>query len=203
VRKLDIARGGAGKGLIVSSSRRRSRSTIPQAPMLHPMVWIPIGILTQGATDHVTSVLEKLSTKAKYMGKEKIQTASGSGMRIDYVGSSTLKSPARDLDLKNVLLVPSTQKSLLSIHRLTTDNPIFIEYHSHYFLDKDRATRKILLQGRCKGGLYPWSSLEQSSSRCVFMITKPSFTGWHDRLGHPSMVVISRVVKDNNLLVPL
>jgi hypothetical protein len=31
------------------------------------------------------------------------------------------------------------------------------------------------------------------------MITKPSIARWHDRLGHPSMVVISRVVKENNL----
>jgi hypothetical protein len=55
-------------------------------------------------------------------------------MRIDYVGNSTLKTPVHSLHLKNVLLVPSIQKSLLSIHRLTTDNPIFIEYHSRYFL---------------------------------------------------------------------
>jgi hypothetical protein len=151
------------------------------------------------ASDHVTSELDKLSTKDKYMGKEKIQTASGSGMRIDHVGNSTLKPPARDLHLKNVLLVPSTQKHLLCIHRLTTDNPIFIEYHSHYFLVKDRTMRKVLLQGRCRGGLYPWPSLEQSSSRCAFMITKPSIAMWYDQLGHPSMVVISRVVKEKNL----
>jgi hypothetical protein len=40
-----------------------------------------------GASDHVTSELDKLSTKDKYMGKEKIQMASGSGMRIDHVGN--------------------------------------------------------------------------------------------------------------------
>jgi hypothetical protein len=72
------------------------------------------------------------------------------------------------------LHVPSAQKNIISVHKLTTDNPIFIEYHSRYFWVKDHATRKALLEGRCKGGLYAWPSLEQSSSKCVFMITKPT-----------------------------
>jgi hypothetical protein len=98
-----------------------------------------------GATDHITSKLDKLSMKEKYGGQEKIQSANGSGMRISYIDNSTLQIPERNLHLNNVLSIPSTQKNLLSVHRLTTDNPIFIEYHSHYFLVKDRATRKVLL----------------------------------------------------------
>jgi hypothetical protein len=120
-------------------------------------------------------------------------------MRISYIGNSTLQTHERNLHLNNILLVPSTQKNLLSVHRLTTDNPIFIEYHSHYFLVKDHTTRKVLLQGRCKGGLYPWLSLEHSSSKYAFVVTKPSVVRWHDRLGHPSMVVVNRIVKDNKL----
>jgi hypothetical protein len=108
-----------------------------------------------GATDHITSKLDKLSTKEKYLGQDKIQTTSGSGMRINYIGNSTLQTPTRNLHLNKILHVPSTQKNLLSIHKLTTDNPIFIEYHSRYFLVKDQATRKILLRGKCRGGLYP------------------------------------------------
>jgi hypothetical protein len=130
-----------------------------------------------GATDNITSELDKLTTKDKYTGKEKIQTASGSGMGIDYIGNSILHTPTLDICLNKVLYVPSTHKNLISIHRLTTDNPIFIEYHSHYFLVKDRATRKVLLRGRCRGGLYPWPSLESSSSKCVLLATKPSVIG--------------------------
>jgi hypothetical protein len=107
-----------------------------------------------GETYHITSSLDKLTTKEKCTGKEKIQTTSGSGMGIDYIGNSILHTPTRDLYLNKVLHVPSTHKNLVSIHRLTTDNPIFIEYHSHYFLVKDQAMRKVL-QGRCRGGLYP------------------------------------------------
>jgi hypothetical protein len=152
-----------------------------------------------GATDHITSQLDKLTTKEKYTGKEKIQTASGSSMGIDYIGNSILHTPTHDLCLNKVLHIPITQKNLVSIHRLTTDNLIFIEYHSRYFLIKDRVTRKVLLQGRYRGGIYPWSSLECSSSKCVFLATKPSVIRWHDRLGHPSMRVIDRIVRENKL----
>jgi hypothetical protein len=30
-----------------------------------------------------------------------------------------------------------------------------LEFHPNFFLIKDKATRKILHQGRCEGGLYP------------------------------------------------
>jgi hypothetical protein len=72
--------------------------------------------------------------KEKYGGQEKIQSSNGSGMRISYIGNSTLQTPECNLHLNNVLLVPSTQKNLLSVHRLTNDNPIFIEYHSRYYV---------------------------------------------------------------------
>jgi hypothetical protein len=86
-----------------------------------------------GATYHITS---ELTTKEKCTGMEKIQTDSGSGMGIDYIGNSILHTPTLDIYLNKVLYVPGTHKNLISIHHLTTDNPIFIEYHSHYFLVK-------------------------------------------------------------------
>jgi hypothetical protein len=64
-------------------------------------------------------------------------------MGIDYIGNSILHTPTRNLCLNKILYVPTTHKNLVSIHRLTTHNPIFIEYHSCYFLVKDRATRQM------------------------------------------------------------
>jgi hypothetical protein len=80
------------------------------------------------------------------MGQEKTQNANGSGMRINYISKPTLPTPCHNLYLNNVLHVPTTHKKLLSVHRLTTDNPIFIEYHFRYFLIKDQTMMKILLQ---------------------------------------------------------
>jgi hypothetical protein len=54
--------------------------------------------------------LDKLSTKEKYTGQEKIQTANWSGMRIIYVGNSPLQTPTCNLHLNNILDVLGTHK---------------------------------------------------------------------------------------------
>jgi hypothetical protein len=70
------------------------------------------------------------------------------------------------------------------------------------FLVKDPHMRKVLLHDKCSGGLYPFPSLEQSSSsKCVLSVVKPSLSRWHERLGHPSMIIVQRVVGHNKLVV--
>jgi hypothetical protein len=59
--------------------------------------------------------------------------------------------------------------------------------------------RKVLLRGKCKGGLYPFPSLEQSTSKCALSTIKPTITHWHECLGHPSMVIVQRILDDNKL----
>jgi hypothetical protein len=97
--------------------------------------------------------------------------------------------------------VRSASKNLIYVHRLAQDNNIFFEFHPTFFLIKDRATKKILHQSRCEGGLYP---LESSSSRGnwnkqAFEVNKPSTSRWHSRLGHLSFSIVNRVLRDNNL----
>jgi uncharacterized membrane protein YgcG len=108
-----------------------------------------------GATDHITSELEKLTVRDKYHGNDQVHTASGAGMRINQVGRSLVYTPNRNLILDNILYVPEANKSLVSVHRLTPDNHAFIEYHPTHFLIKDQPMKKTLLRGECKGGLYP------------------------------------------------
>jgi hypothetical protein len=121
-------------------------------------------------------------------------------MCISHIGHSTLHiDPTRILSLKNVLHVPSSNKNLVSIHRFTHDNHVFVEYHPYVFLVKDLVTRRVLLRGKCKGGLYPFPSLENAMSRCVLSTVRPSLTCWHDRLGHPSMIVVQKVLDANKI----
>jgi histone deacetylase 1/2 len=69
-----------------------------------------------GATDHITSELEKLTVWDMYHGGDQVHTASGSGMNINHVGHSILHTPTRNIHLNNILHVPSTSKiSFLSI----------------------------------------------------------------------------------------
>jgi hypothetical protein len=60
--------------------------------------------------------------------------------------------------------------------------------------------RRVILHSRCCGGLYPLPSLEHSSSsRCALSVNKPPLSQWHGRLGHPSYVIVQKVLASNNL----
>jgi histone deacetylase 1/2 len=115
-----------------------------------------------GATDHITGELEKLAVRDKYNGVDQIHTANGAGMPISHIGQSTIHTPARNLHLKDIMHVPSTKKNLVSVHRLASDNNVFLEFHPDFFLIKDRDTRSILLEGPCRKGLYPLPSSSTS-----------------------------------------
>jgi hypothetical protein len=108
-----------------------------------------------GAMDHITGDLNKLTMHNTYLSNDQIHAANGSGMDISCIGNSITHTPSRNLMLNNVLHVPSTHKSLISVHRFTLDNDTFIEFHPYFFLIKDQKMRKVLLHGPCKGGLYP------------------------------------------------
>jgi hypothetical protein len=59
-----------------------------------------------GATDHITSELDKLTIREKYGGSNQVHTANGLGMPISHIGQTTIHSHDRDLILKDILHVP-------------------------------------------------------------------------------------------------
>ena len=120
-------------------------------------------------------------------------------MSISHVGHSILHTSDRDLILKNVLHVPQAKKNLVSVHRFTTDNNVFLEFHPSFFLVKDQATKKTILRGRSSGGLYPFPSSSSARGKVACSATKISVDMWHHRLGHPSISVVRQVVSRNNL----
>jgi histone deacetylase 1/2 len=149
-----------------------------------------------GATDHITGELEKLTVRDKYTGNDQVHTASGAGTEIDQIGHSLVHTPTRPLHLNSVLYVPKANKNLVSVHRLTSDNHAFLEFHPNHFFVKDQATKKVLLRGECKGGLYPLKSLP---NKHAFAAIKSSSSRWHSRLGHPSSAVVQQVLSKNKL----
>jgi histone deacetylase 1/2 len=154
-----------------------------------------------GATDHITSELEKMTVRDKYDGQDQVHTASGAGMKISNIRYSVLHTPSKNLHLKNILHVPSANKSLLSVHRLTSDNNAFLEFHLNYFLIKDRDTKAVLHHGRCERGLYPLvsHSSRPRPAKQAHGVNKPSSSRWHSRMGHPAYPVVQRILRDNNL----
>jgi hypothetical protein len=157
--------------------------------------------MDSGATDHITSDLDKLSFRDKYRGGVYVHTANGSGMEILHVGHGFVHSPSRNIHLRNILHVPDANKSLVSVNRLARDNNALVEFHRDRFFVKELATRKTLLAGKAEGGLYPIkSSLSRSSSnKQALGAVKPSASVWHGRLGHASASVVSRVLSSHKL----
>jgi hypothetical protein len=134
-----------------------------------------------------------------YTSTDQIHVVNGSGMGITRIGTSIVPTSSRNLFLKNVLHVPSTNKNLISVHCFTLDNDTFIEFHPYFFLIKDRNTKKVLLHGPCKGGLYPLPPSMSKFRKLVSHAIKISVDRWHSRLGHPSRDIVHRVVSKNNL----
>ena len=58
------------------------------------------------------------------------------------------------MQFSNVLHVPTITKNLLSVSSLTSDNPVFVEFHARHCYVKDLATRKVLLHRKASDGIY-------------------------------------------------
>jgi hypothetical protein len=151
------------------------------------------------ATDHITGELDKLAMQEPYTGSDQIHTANGAGMKISHISTSIIPTPSRNLVLNNVLHVPTATKNLIYVHKFTLDNDMFIRFHQFYFLIKDRKTRKVLLHGPCKGGLYPLPSSAFKLRKLIFSITRFSIDHWPNRLGHHARVIIICIIRENKL----
>jgi hypothetical protein len=136
-----------------------------------------------GATDHLTSELDKLAVPEPYHSHDKICTTNGAGIHISRIGqASLLTHTSKKIHLRNVLHVPSATHNLLYVPKLPRDNNVFVEFHTLDLFDKDRATRDVLLRGQCRNGLYALDVLIVSQ---VFSGVRVSSSQWHSRLGHP------------------
>ncbi|KAM2969511.1 hypothetical protein FF2_016605 [Malus domestica] len=163
-------------------------------------------IADTGATSHMTSELANLDLSTPYQGSDTITTASGAGLHISNIGTSTLVAPHHSLTLKNVLHVPKLSQHLLSIYQLCKDNKCRFICDDVSFWVQDKSTGKILLQGLCKAGYYPIpfiSSHKQSSSSSAShscFLAKPVHSSiWHKRLGHTSNAITSAILHQSQV----
>lgn len=111
--------------------------------------------MDSGATEHFTNNMARLNIQERYNGKDQVQVVNGTGLSIAHVGHSRLAGPTHNLALRNILHVPDISKNLLSVYKIVFDNPIFVEFHRSFFCVKDKATKRVILHGRSRGGLYP------------------------------------------------
>jgi histone deacetylase 1/2 len=184
--------------------------------------------MDSGASNHVTSDMCNLSIQEDYKGSDRLSVGNGSQLDIKHTGSTTIHS-SRPLHLKNILHVPQITKNLVSISQFTLDNRVIVEFSSNCCLVKDQNTKKVLLQGTLKNGLYQLdlpskdisknlscynsvlhkqSSCHSSSSTNSLAYDCNSKTSnaaldvvqiWHNKLGHPCDSVLQKVLTSINI----
>ena len=152
-----------------------------------------------GATDHITSDLDRLAVRERYHGNDQVQVGNGTGLPIKHTGHCSIHTAARPLALRKVLHVPQIAKNLLSVHKFSRDNDVFFEYHPWHFSVKDRQSRKSLLEGRCESGLYPIKATDVPPLKRALATRTISSSQWHARLGHPSPQIVRSILVLNKI----
>uniref|UniRef100_A0A803QD97 Retrovirus-related Pol polyprotein from transposon TNT 1-94-like beta-barrel domain-containing protein n=1 Tax=Cannabis sativa TaxID=3483 RepID=A0A803QD97_CANSA len=146
-----------------NKSGQNATAFVATPEMLQDDAWYA----NSGASNHVTSEAANLNQKTKYNGKDSLTVGDGSKLLIKHTGSGFMSTNnSSPLILKEMLHVPKIAKNLVSISKLTADNNVTVEFSSNDCCVKDNQTKKKVLQGKLKEGLY------QFNSHCVKSSTK-------------------------------
>lgn len=122
----------------------------------------------------------------KYNSEIKLTIGNGESIPICHTGSATLNS-SKPIFLKNIIHSPQISKNLISVSQLTAHNNKLVKFDSNFFFVKDKTTKKVLLQGRSKDGLY---QLQQTHI--------PSFQQSNNTSCHPSHKILCQFLKSCN-----
>lgn len=127
----------------------------------------PSWLADSGASNHITSDLANLQVHSDYQGKDSLTVGNISKLQIENIGQNLYYTNGSIVALHNVLHVPKIQRNLLSISQLTCDNDCDVIFYSNCCYVKDKATGKVVLQGRLKDGLYQLNlNLSKSNKPC-------------------------------------
>ena len=137
-----------------------------------------------------------LQNQAAYTGQDQLYIGNDQGMEILSTCNSVLSSQYKSFALNNILHVPAITKNLLSVHKFTLDNNVFIEFHPFFCLVKDNKTGQVLQKGTHKDGLYVLHSIHKHHA---YLGEKAPTETWHNRLGHPHFRILHNVLKNFEL----
>lgn len=107
-------------------------------------------------------------------------------LNIAHTGTIPLSFGSHSFPLRNVF-VPFLNKNLLSVAKFTRDNLVYFIFYPTGYQIYDSRTCSLLFQGPHKHSLYPLSFGSPQ------VLAAFSSTTWHNRLGHPSSMVLSRI----------
>lgn len=196
-----------------------SSSQFSPSPFAQPQsVADPAWYIDSGANYHVTPHSERLDHVDSLGNPVHLHTCTGDITRVVGIGSGSLSLPHSNLSLKDVLVVPNATKSLLSVQRLTADNPVEVLFSGDEYVVKDKVSGTQLVKGRTNQGLYqvptrmkvaeihhaPAAVPQVHSATVVKKVSPPKILTdadillWHYRLGHPSDRVLNQILKQCN-----
>lgn len=146
-----------------------------------------------GASHHITNDLGNLSLASTYDGSDTVRVGNGQGLQISHIGSSTPSTPLSSFLMRNILHCPTASSNLLSVSQFSKDNTCYFLFDETGFCVKDKRTGKTLHRGPLKDGLYPLhlTAMPASSPKAFLSISN---NVWHQRLGHPSKDIQSRIL---------
>lgn len=160
-------------------------------------------IVDSGASDHMTFTKTDLTAEC-VTKKTEILNANGISYPVKCAGSIKVTS---QLNLSNVLVVPSLATRLMSVSKLTKDRNCVVKMYSDYFIIQDILTKEIIGRGIERDGLYHLEDLKAGRASLVVDQTEVQnkIWTWHRRLGHPSLGYMKKLLphlfKNNNLTV--
>jgi len=156
-------------------------------------------LLDTTTSHNITGDISNLSIHSEYDGTDEVILGNGSGLPVSHIDSLVLHSLHHTFTLCDTICVPNLCKNLISVHHLTKQNNVFVEFHPFYFFVKDEIIGTILLKGACNNGIYTFPTSMTASEKVVYMHERTSIDGWHKRLGHPTLKIVHHLVKNFSL----
>jgi len=150
--------------------------------------------MDSGASYHVAPKATQLNQFAP-TSKKYLFTCTGE--KVDIVGIGNTSLPKSNLSIRNMLIVPSATKKLLSVDRLTGDNQVKVIFTNGMCVVKDKRTGQRIARGKAIHGLYLIAEQPNNIQRqpevnlaTVKEKEQKKFMAWHCKLGHPSTRIL-------------
>ncbi|KAJ0522025.1 hypothetical protein HanIR_Chr10g0477801 [Helianthus annuus] len=92
---------------------------------------IPDWTCNTGASDHMLPNTNGVTNPSPTQGNKHVFSGNGQSLPISHTGNSKILG---SLDLNNILVVPQLTKNMISVSKLTMDNPVDFVFSHPYFL---------------------------------------------------------------------
>ncbi|KAF7826524.1 Integrase, catalytic core [Senna tora] len=172
---------------------------------LKTLVVVGTWIVDTGASSHM-SYDRRLLTDVKTLKQcINVHLLDGKTVVVKEAGRAIIND---DLELDNVLLIPTFKYNLLSVQRIIKGN-INVVFNSSNCLVQDHMTRRILAVGQTIGNLYYLQQkVNKAHEICNSALSSSNkvvdaTVVWHQRLGHAPLFVLGKTKLDVTNTLPV